>query len=97
MITGHYLYECLKKYSRFQIIHMVAKRVAELQNGARPLVISKYTSPVEIALQEIAEGKIFAASRRPEALEKLETKDANQDMDEELEEESDEDEAEEEE
>jgi len=86
VITGHYLYECLKKYSRFQIIHMVARRVAELQNGARPLVLSKYASPVEIALQEIAEGKIFAASRRPEALEKREAEAAYQDADEELDE-----------
>ncbi len=87
MITGRYLYECLKKYSRFQIIHMVSRRVAELQNGARPLVISKYASPVEVALQEIAEGMIFAASRRPEALEKLEAEAANQDLDGELDEE----------
>ncbi len=60
MLTGKYLNECLKKYSRFQLIHMVSKRVSELQNGAKPLVHTKLTSPVEIALQELAEGKIFS-------------------------------------
>lgn len=60
MLTGKYLNECLKKYSRFQLIHMVSKRVNELQNGAKPLVAARMASPTEIALQEIAEGKIIA-------------------------------------
>jgi len=60
VLTDKYLNECLKKYPRFQLIHMVSKRVNELQDGAKPLVKAKLNSPVEIALQEIAEGKILA-------------------------------------
>ena len=71
MLTDKYLNECLKKYVRFQLIHMVSKRVSELQNGAKPLVESKATSPVEIALQEIAEGKIVPLPKKthPEPVE----------------------------
>jgi DNA-directed RNA polymerase omega subunit len=57
-LTGKYLQECLKKYPRFQLIHMVAKRANELQQGAKPLVISRDPSVVEVALEEIASGKI---------------------------------------
>ena len=63
MLTGKYLNECLKKYPRFQLIHMVTKRVSELEDGAKPLVETKLTSRVEIALQELAEGKIIAAPK----------------------------------
>lgn len=65
VLTGKYLNECLKKYPRFQLIHMVSRRVNELQDGAKPLVKAKLNSPVEIALQEIAEGKIIAAPAHP--------------------------------
>ena len=39
---------------------MVSRRVHELSDGARPLVDTKVTSPVEIALQEIAAGKLVS-------------------------------------
>ena len=63
MLTGKYLNECLKKYPRFQLIHMVTRRVNELRDGAKPLVKTKVSSVVEIALQELAEGKIIAAPK----------------------------------
>lgn len=64
VLTGKFLNDCLKKYSRFQLIHMVAQRSEELRKGAKPLVESRFTSPVEVALQEIAEGKLVPAPGR---------------------------------
>jgi len=51
---------CLKKYPRFQLVHMVTRRVAELSAGAKPLVEALERTGMEIALQEIAEGRIFS-------------------------------------
>ena len=46
-------------YDRYLLSVAVAKRVAELAKGAKPLVdVRKNTQPTEIAIMEIAEGLI---------------------------------------
>ena len=46
-------------YDRYLLSVAVAKRVKELSNGAKPLVVvKKNTQPTEIAIREIAEGLI---------------------------------------
>ena len=50
--------QCLKKYPRFKVVHMVSKRMNELERGSKPLIDSDGLSLVEIALREIAEEKI---------------------------------------
>lgn len=43
---------------RFKLTALIQHRVRELMEGARPLVDRKGRSDMEIAIQEIAEGKI---------------------------------------
>lgn len=86
VLTGKYLQECLKKYPRFQLIHMVAKRANELQQGAKPLVDSRDPSVVEVALQEIAFGKIVPAAARKVVEEELIDEEEEEAVDEEEEE-----------
>lgn len=38
---------------------MIAKRAKQLIAGAKPLIKSKLKNPVDIALEEIKEGKVF--------------------------------------
>jgi len=45
---------------RFKLAAMIQKRWKELMFGARPLVEPGNMTPMEIALQEIKEGKIAA-------------------------------------
>jgi len=46
-------------YDRYLLAVVVAKRVEELSNGAKPLLhINPKTQPTEIAIREIAEGLI---------------------------------------
>jgi DNA-directed RNA polymerase subunit omega len=53
--------ELVKKVGgRYKLTTMVQKRVAELVKGARPLVPPENKTPLEIAVQEIDEGKIVA-------------------------------------
>ncbi len=42
----------------FILASLLAQRVKELRQGARPLIERELDSPVEIALAEIYEGKI---------------------------------------
>ena len=50
--------DCLEKVSsRFALIHLAAKRVRQLEKGAKRLVGSKNKNIVE-ALREIAAGKV---------------------------------------
>lgn len=50
--------DCLEKvYSRFELVHLTAKRVRQLEKGAKRLVGSKNKNIVE-ALREIAGGKV---------------------------------------
>jgi DNA-directed RNA polymerase omega subunit len=52
-----------KVLSRFLLVNLLTKRIRQLKDGARPLVQGANTLSVdEIALQEIAEGKITPAS-----------------------------------
>ena len=43
---------------RFRLTALVQARVRELLEGARPLVERRGRSDIEVAIQEIAEGKI---------------------------------------
>jgi DNA-directed RNA polymerase subunit omega len=46
-------------YDRYLLSVVVAQRVKELANGAKPLLeVKKNTQPTEIAIMEIAEGLI---------------------------------------
>lgn len=50
--------DCLEKvHSRFELVHLTAKRVRQLEKGAKRLVGSKNKNIVE-ALREIASGKV---------------------------------------
>ncbi|MDY6878976.1 MAG: DNA-directed RNA polymerase subunit omega [Desulfatiglans sp.] len=51
--------DCLQKIdTRFQLIHMAAKRVRQLRKGEEPLVDCK-NKDVVVSLREIAAGKVF--------------------------------------
>ncbi len=55
------LNEALKKVTnRSLLINMVARRVRQLNAGARPMVKTDNLPPERIALKEIAEGKLEA-------------------------------------
>jgi DNA-directed RNA polymerase subunit omega len=57
--------DCLQKIdNRFSLIHMAAKRVRLLREGAKPLVVSN-NRDIVIALREIAAGEVFLA-KKPE-------------------------------
>lgn len=47
-----------KMGGRFKLTSLIQRRWAELMQGARPLVDPKGRSDLEIAVQEIVEGKI---------------------------------------
>lgn len=50
--------DCLKKVNnRFALVHLASKRVKQLRQGSKPLVISK-NRDIVIALREIAAGKV---------------------------------------
>ena len=51
--------DCLGKVpSRFQLVHMAAKRVRQIREGSEYLVSSPKNEDVVVALREIAEGKV---------------------------------------
>ena len=51
--------DCLKKVSnRFVLVHMAAKRVRQMREGAEYLVASPKNEDIVVALREIAAGKI---------------------------------------
>lgn len=53
--------DCLEKVeNRYELVHLAAKRVRQLQEGADPLVKSK-NKDVVTALREIAAGKVVHA------------------------------------
>ena len=45
--------------NKYLLSMMVAKRVKELNAGAKPLVESKHRKPLTIALEEIKAGKVY--------------------------------------
>ena len=56
--------DCLEKVdTRFQLIHMAAKRVRQLRKGADPLVDCK-NKDVVVSLREIAAGKVFLVENK---------------------------------
>lgn len=50
--------------SNFHYVVMAARRARQLQNGSRPLIDSHSTKPCRVAQEEIAAGKVKAASHR---------------------------------
>ena len=51
--------ECLKKIpNNFMLTALLTKRVRELRRGARPLIETKLKKAVEIAMEEIKQGKV---------------------------------------
>ncbi len=47
-----------KTDSKFRLVIATAKRARQIANGSDPLVESEETSPVTLAAEEIAEGKV---------------------------------------
>ena len=53
--------DCLEQVeNRYELVHLTAKRVKQLRDGAEPLVRSK-NKEVVTALREIAAGKVIHA------------------------------------
>jgi DNA-directed RNA polymerase subunit omega len=51
--------DCLKRVNnRFQLVHLVAKRVRQIREGSEYLVSSPKNEDIVVALREIAAGKI---------------------------------------
>ena len=51
--------DCLEKIpSRFQLVHMAAKRVRQIREGSEYLVSSPKNEDIVVALREIAAGKV---------------------------------------
>ena len=44
--------------NNFVLVHLLTERVKELRKGARPLVVTDSKSALEVAAQEIAQGKL---------------------------------------
>jgi len=58
--------DCLQKVpSRFQLVHMAARRVRQIREGSEYLVNSPKNEDIVVALREIAAGKVLVKS--PEA------------------------------
>lgn len=59
MIVKPSVAELLKKSkNRFELVIATSKRARKIAQGEEPLVITKEESPVTIAAEEIAEGKV---------------------------------------
>lgn len=55
--------DCLRHVdNRFALVMLATKRVRQLKQGAHPLVNSRDNKDIVVALREIAEGKVRAAS-----------------------------------
>lgn len=51
--------DCLKKVtSRFELVHMAAKRVRQIREGADYLIYSPKNEDIVVALREIAAAKV---------------------------------------
>ena len=60
--------DCLKRISnRFVLIHMAAKRVRQIREGAEYLVVSPKNEDIVVSLREIAAGKVAIRSKETEA------------------------------
>lgn len=61
--------DCLRKVqSRFELVHLAAKRARMLVSGAEPLVEND-NREIVVALREIAEGKVYFEVAEGEELE----------------------------
>ena len=49
---------------KYLLATMIAKRANQLENGAKPLVETKYRKPTLIALEEIKAGKVFIKEKK---------------------------------
>ena len=59
--------DCLAKIpSRFQLVHMAAKRVRQIREGSEYLVISPKNEDIVVALREIAADKVRVMSAKVE-------------------------------
>jgi DNA-directed RNA polymerase subunit omega len=59
--------DCLDQVtSRFLLVHMAARRVRQLRDGAEPLVNAPKNEYTVVALREIAAGKIVVAPKEPD-------------------------------
>ncbi len=64
--------DCLDKVeNRFELVHMAAKRVRQIREGAEYLVSSPKNEDIVVALREIAAGKVVIkdATDEPEMIE----------------------------
>ena len=74
--------DCLEKIpSRFQLVHMAAKRVRQIREGSEYLVSSPKNEDIVVALREIAADKVRAKKveieiKTEELNEKMETLEA---------------------
>ena len=50
--------------NKYLLSMMVAKRVKELEKGAKPLIAAKHSKPMSIALGEIKAGKVFIKEKK---------------------------------
>ena len=59
--------DCLEKIpSRFQLVHMAAKRVRQIREGSDYLVSSPKNEDIVVSLREVAAGKIVSKEAEPE-------------------------------
>ena len=83
--------DCLEKIpSRFQLVHMAAKRVRQIREGSEYLVSSPKNEDIVVALREIAAGKVRVKTadleieerkekpKKPKILETKETKETKE-------------------
>jgi len=77
--------DCLEKIpSRFQLVHMAAKRVRQIREGSEYLVSSPKNEDIVVALREIAADKVrvktvdLKIEERNEAPEILETEETKE-------------------
>ena len=69
--------DCLEKVpSRFQLVHMAAKRVRQIREGSEYLVSSPKNEDIVVALREIAADKVRARTVEIETEELNETLEA---------------------
>jgi DNA-directed RNA polymerase omega subunit len=47
------------KENKYLLTMMIAKRAKQLQSGSKPLLKSKHSKPILIALEEIKAGKVY--------------------------------------
>jgi len=65
--------DCLEKVStRFELVHIAAKRVRQIREGSDYLVNSPKNEDIVVALREVAAGKVFLKEEGAETEETIE-------------------------